>query len=148
MAKIKIILTEDVAGQGRKGEIVVASEGYAKNYIIKNNKGILATSEALKKIENQKKKLAKKEEEEKEKALEVKKLLESGKLFLDVKVGNNGKLFGAITNKEISLEIEKKYGKKIDRKKIEGNIKDLGEHKVSVKLYKDVKAEIIVVTKG
>lgn len=148
MAKVKVILTEDVAGQGRKGDTVVVSEGYAKNYIIKNNKGILATPEALKKIENQKKKLAKREEEEKEKALEVKKLLESGKLFLNVKVGNNGKLFGAITNKEISLEIEKKYGKKIDRKKIEGSIKDLGEHKVSVKLYKDVKAEIIVVTKG
>ncbi|MDP0505940.1 MAG: 50S ribosomal protein L9 [Fusobacterium sp. JB019] len=148
MAKIKVILTQDVAGQGRKGELVSVSEGYAKNFILKNNKGILATDEALKKIENDKKKAAKRDEAEKQKAIEVKDLLEKEKLVLEVKVGNNGKLFGAITNKEISAEIEKKFGKKIDRKKIDGNIKSTGEHKVTVKLHKDVKAEITIVTKG
>lgn len=109
---------------------------------------MLATPEALKKIENDKKKAAKRDEEEKQKAIDVKNLLEKEKLVLEVKVGNNGKLFGAITNKEISAEIENKYGKKIDRKKIDGNIKSTGEHKVTVKLHKDVKAEITVVTKG
>ncbi|MFA6878402.1 MAG: 50S ribosomal protein L9 [Fusobacterium sp.] len=148
MAKIQVILTEDVAGQGRKGDLVSVSEGYAKNFIIKNNKGMLATPEALKKIENDKKKAAKRDEEEKQKAIDVKNLLEKEKLVLEVKVGNNGKLFGAITNKEISAEIENKYGKKIDRKKIDGNIKSTGEHKVTVKLHRDVKAEITVVTKG
>ncbi|MDP0489185.1 MAG: 50S ribosomal protein L9 [Fusobacterium sp. JB021] len=148
MAKIKVILTQDVAGQGRKGELVSVSEGYAKNFILKNNKGIVATDEALKKIENDKKKAAKRDEAEKQKAIEVKDLLEKEKLVLEVKVGNNGKLFGAITNKEISAEIEKKFGKKIDRKKIDGNIKSTGEHKVTVKLHKDVKAEITIVTKG
>jgi len=148
MAKIKVILTQDVAGQGRKGELVSVSEGYAKNFILKNNKGIVATDEALKKIENDKKKAVKRDEAEKQKAIEVKELLEKEKLVLEVKVGNNGKLFGAITNKEISAEIEKKFGKKIDRKKIDGNIKSTGEHKVIVKLHKDVKAEITIVTKG
>lgn len=148
MAKIKVILTQDVAGQGRKGELVSVSEGYAKNFILKNNKGMLATDEALKKIENDKKKAAKRDEAEKEKAMELKKLLEKDKLILDVKVGNNGKLFGAITNKEISAEIENKFGKKIDRKKIDGNIKSVGEHKVIVKLHKDVKAEMTIVTRG
>ncbi|MFA6708820.1 MAG: 50S ribosomal protein L9 [Fusobacterium sp.] len=148
MAKLQVILTEDVAGQGRKGDLVSVSDGYAKNFIIKNNKGMLATPEALKKIENDKKKAAKRDEEEKQKAIDVKNLLEKEKLVLEVKVGNNGKLFGAITNKEISAEIETKYGKKIDRKKIDGNIKSVGEHIVTVKLHKDVKAEITVVTKG
>ena len=148
MAKLQVILTEDVAGQGRKGDLVSVSDGYAKNFIIKNNKGMLATPEALKKIENDKKKAAKRDEEEKQKAIDVKNLLEKEKLVLEVKVGNNGKLFGAITNKEISEEIETKYGKKIDRKKIDGNIKSVGEHIVTVKLHKDVKAEITVVTKG
>ncbi|MFK4784719.1 50S ribosomal protein L9 [Fusobacterium sp. MFO224] len=148
MAKIQVILTQDVAGQGRKGELVSVSEGYAKNFILKNNKGIIATDEALKKIENDKKKAAKRDEAEKEKAIELKNLLEKEKLVLEVKVGNNGKLFGAITNKEISAEIEKKFGKKIDRKKIDGNIKSTGEHKVTVKLHKDVKAEMIIVTRG
>lgn len=148
MAKIQVILTEDVAGQGRKGELVLVSEGYARNFILKNNKGMVATPEALKKIEKEKKKAEKRDDEEKEKAFDLKRLLEKEKLFIDVKIGNNGKLFGAITNKEISAEIENKFGKKIDRKKIEGNIKSAGEHKVTVKLHKDVKAEITVATRG
>lgn len=56
MAKLQVILTQDVAGQGRKGDIVSVSDGYAHNFLIKNNKGILATPEELKKIENRKKK--------------------------------------------------------------------------------------------
>ena len=56
MAKIQVILTQDVAGQGRKGDLISVSDGYAKNFILKNNKGIIATAEELKRIENQKKK--------------------------------------------------------------------------------------------
>ena len=55
MAKIQVILTQDVAGQGRKGDLITVSDGYAHNFIIKNKKGIIATPEELKKIENQKK---------------------------------------------------------------------------------------------
>ena len=69
MAKIQVILLEDVAGQGRKGEIVTVSDGYAHNFLLKNKKGVLATAEELQKIENRKKKEAKKFEEDKNKAL-------------------------------------------------------------------------------
>ena len=148
MAKIQVILLEDVAGQGRKGEIVSVSEGYAKNFLLKNNKGIVATPEELKKIENKKIRDAKKAEEEKKKAIEVKALLESKKLSIVGKTGDNGKLFGAITNKEISAELKKEFGLDIDRKKIECTIKSLGEHTVIVKLHTDVKAEVLVVIKG
>lgn len=147
MAKIQVILTQDVAGQGRKGDLITVSDGYAKNFILNKNKGIIATVEALQKIENDKKKEAKRNEDEKNKAIILKNQLEKEKLTLTVKVGDNGKLFGAITNKEIAGELENKFGLKIDKKKIECSIKALGEHKVTIKLHQDVKAEITVITK-
>lgn len=148
MSKIQVILTEDVAGQGRKGDIVSVSEGYAKNFLIKNKKGVMATADELKKIENKKKREEKKAQEEKAKAQDLKKVLEEKKIQILAKIGDNGKLFGAITNKEISSEIEKVFGVTIDRKKIECNLKSLGEHKVVVKLHTDVKADLTVIVKG
>ncbi|QNM15615.1 MULTISPECIES: 50S ribosomal protein L9 [Fusobacterium] len=148
MAKIQVILTTDVAGQGRKGDIVSVSDGYAHNFLIKNNKGILATPEELKKIEIKKQKDKKREAEEKIKAEEVKKLLESKKIEIGVKTGDNGKLFGAITNKEVSTALKDNFDVKIDRKKIECNIKSLGEHEAIVKLHSDVKAIVKVIAKA
>lgn len=148
MSKIQVILTADVAGQGRKGDIINVSEGYAKNFLLKNNKGIIATPEELKKIENRKKREAKKAEEDKKKAIELKEKLENKKITIVAKTGDNGKLFGAITNKEVSAEIKKEFGIDIDRKKIECNIKSLGEHTAIVKLFTDVKADVTVVVKG
>lgn len=145
MAKVQVILTEDVAGQGRKGQIVTVSDGYAHNFLIKNKKGILATEEELKKMESRKKKEAQRAEDDRLKAVEVKKALESAKVVLGVKTGENGKLFGAITNKEVSIGIKETFNLDIDRKKIECNIKALGEHIAVVRLYTEVKAEVKVV---
>lgn len=148
MSKVRVILTADVAGQGRKGDLISVSEGYANNFLIKNNKGIIATDEELKRIENKKLKDLKKAEENKEKSIVLKEKLESKKIVLHGKTGDNGKLFGAITNKEIAAEIKKEFDLDIDRKKIECSIKSLGEHTVIVKLHTEVKAEVIVVVKG
>ena len=120
MAKIQVILLEDVAGQGRKGEIVTVSDGYAHNFLLKNKKGVLATAEELQKIENRKKKEAKKFEEDKNKALEL------------------------ITSKEVAAHIKEDLGLEIDKKKIEANIKALGPDEVHVKLFTDVKAVVKV----
>ncbi|WP_315523456.1 50S ribosomal protein L9 [Fusobacterium massiliense] len=140
MAKIQVILLEDVAGQGRKGEIVSVSDGYAHNFLLKNKKAVLATAEELQKIENRKKKEAKKHEEERQKAIEVKKILEGKVLTISVKSGENGKLFGAITSKEIASQIKEELNLDIDKKKIEANIKSLGIDEVNIKLFADVKA--------
>ena len=148
MAKLQVILTQDVAGQGRKGDIVSVSDGYAHNFLIKNNKGILATPEELKKIENRKKKEEKRQQEEKVKSEELKKVIEAKKVEIAVKTGENGKLFGAITNKEVAAALEQTFGLKIDRKKIECNKKSLGEHVAVVKLHTDVKAEVKIVAKA
>ncbi|MGL5963494.1 MAG: 50S ribosomal protein L9 [Fusobacteriaceae bacterium] len=144
MSKLQVILTQDVAGQGRKGEIVNVSEGYARNFLLKGNKAIIATPDELKKIENKKKKEVQKLQDEKNKALELKAFIESKVLKIIGKVGENGKLFGAITNKEVSSEIEKNLNLDIDRKKIECNIKSTGEHTVILKLHSEVKADLKV----
>lgn len=146
MSKLQVILLQDVAGQGRKGEIVNVSEGYARNFLLKLNKGIIATPEELKKIENRKKKEAERAEVEKQKSIEVKKVLEAKPVVIKVKVGDNGKMFGAITNKEVAEEIKKIFAIEIDRKKIECNIKSLGEHTAVVKLHHEVKADVKVIT--
>ena len=117
--KIQVILLEDVAGQGRKGEIVTVSDGYAHNFLLKGKKGVLATPEELQK-------------------------LESKVLNIQVKAGENGKLFGAITSKEIASQIKDELGLDIDKKKIEANIKNLGPDEVHIKLFTDVKAIIKV----
>lgn len=144
MAKIQVILTEDVAGQGRKGQIISVSDGYAHNFLLKNKKAVLATEEELKKIENKKKKEEKKHEEDRQKSLELKKLLESKTLKIFAKSGENGKLFGTITSKEISALIKEEFSIDIDRKKIEANIKNLGSDEVTIKLFTDIKATLKV----
>lgn len=144
MAKVQVILLEDVAGQGRKGEIVTVSDGYAHNFLLKGKKGVLATPEELQKIENRKKKEAKKQEEEKQKSLELKKVLEAKVLTIPVKAGENGKLFGAITSKEIVAQIKDELGLDIDKKKVEANIKALGSDEIHIKLFTDVKAVVKV----
>lgn len=146
MSKLQVILLQDVAGQGRKGEIVNVSEGYARNFLLKLNKGIIATPEELKKIENRKKKEAERAEIDKQKSIEVKKVLEGKAIVIKVKVGDNGKMFGAITNKEVAEEIKNLFSIEIDRKKIECNIKSLGEHTAVVKLHHEVKADVKVIT--
>ncbi len=147
MAKIQVILLEDVAGQGRKGDLVTVSDGYAHNFLIKNKKGVLATKEELDKIEKRKQKELKKQEAEKEKSIELKKLIESKTIVVPAKTGQNGKLFGSITNKEISAVIKEELGLDIDRKKIDCNIKSLGEQEVIIKLHSEVKAILKVIVK-
>ena len=89
MAKIQVILLEDVAGQGRKGEIVTVSDGYARNFLFNNKKGVLATPEELQKIENRKKKEAKKQEEERNKSLELKNYRNYDELSMNFASGTN-----------------------------------------------------------
>lgn len=145
MSKIKVILNTDVAGQGRKGDIVSVSEGYAKNFLLKGNKGIIATDEEMKKLEAKKNKAAAKDQAETAVAEEQAKVLGEKTLFMKVKAGENGKVFGSITNKEISEAIKAQFNMVIEKKKIDGSIKKIGEHKVNLKLHKGVKASLKVI---
>ena len=144
---MKIIFTEDVRGKGRRGEIKELPDGYA-NFLIKQNKAKQANAQAMSQLKGQKRAEARKEAEELEEAKKFKELLESGERVVEMKAkaGTDGRLFGSITSKQISQELEKQYGIKVDKRKLNlpEPIKTLGYTNVHAKLFKGVEATIRV----
>jgi large subunit ribosomal protein L9 len=143
---MKVILKGDVKGLGKKGDIVNASDGYARNYLFPKNLAVEATEGNLKVQENFKAKEAKKKADELVQAKELAKRLSSAVLTLSVKAGENGKLFGSITSKDIAEELRKQQGIEVDRRKVvlDEAIKNAGEYTVEVKVYPEVSAKIKV----
>lgn len=144
---MKVILLEDVKNVGKKGQIINAKDGYARNFLFPKNLAIEATDVNLKNLENAKKK---KEEKEKE-ILEEAKILEQELLektiVIKSKSGEHGKLFGSITTKEISDLLEKDHGISIDKKKfdLDEPIKSVGQYYVKIKLHPSVNAKLKVI---
>jgi len=143
---MKVILLKDVKGQGKKGDVINVSAGYARNYLIKNNLAQEATPGNLKTLKLQQQKAQQAEQEEKEEALELKKRLSELTVELKAKAGSQGRLFGSITNKQIATELRKKHKIKIDRRKIELEqpIRTLGHTTIPVKLHPEVTGSIKV----
>ena len=142
---MKVILTSKVESLGNVGEIVKVAPGHARNYLLPRKLALLADERNTKVLENHKKRLQKIIDEEKKIALSLKKQLEKVSLVLEKRVGGNGKLFGAITTKDLSalllekgLEVEKRL-LSLDRP-----IKQVGEFTVLAKLFKEVEAEFKV----
>ena len=144
---MQIVLLEDVKSLGKKGEIVKANDGYARNFILPKKLGVEATPANLAKLKQQKAHEAKVAAQALADAQELGKKLEAGKVMMKAKVGEGGRLFGAIASKEVAQEVKKQYNLDVDKKKIvlKDPIKTLGEHEVQVKLHKDVTAKLIVV---
>lgn len=143
---MKIILLKDVKKLGKAGDLVEASDGYARNFLFPRKAAMEATGENL---EIWKERKAKEEAEEKAnraEAKEIKDRLEKGTLELKAKGGSAGRLFGAITSKDIADGIKKQTGLKIDKKKIElkENIKEAGVHTVTVRVYPEITADLKV----
>ncbi len=140
---MKVIFIKNLKGQGKINDIKEVNDGYATNYLIKNGYAVKYTKTSLDRlnidIENNKKE----DEENKKNALNIKEKLEKEKIKFIVKSGTNGKVFGTISSKQISEELEKK-GYKIDKKKININnpLNTIGHHLVEVELYKNIKAEL------
>lgn len=141
---MKVILNQDVKGLGRKGEVVNASDGHARNFLFPKKLAIPADKQNLNELSAKKASEAHKKELEKEEAIKIKEKLEKVTLHIKTKAGENGKIFGSITSKEISESIEKEYKEKIDKKKIllKDQIKTLGEHTVELKLFEGVIAKL------
>lgn len=143
---MKIILLEDVKGVGKKGETINASDGYAKNFILPKKLGVEATPANMNTLKLQKAADDRRKAEELAAAKEMKEKLEAIAVVIAVKTGDNGKLFGSVTNKEIAAELEKQHKIKIDKKKIvlADQIKMVGERHADVKLQPQVTAELKV----
>ena len=143
---MKVILLEDVKSLGKKGETVNVSDGYARNFIIPKKKGVEATADNMNNLKLQKANEAKVAKEQKEAAEALAAQLKENPITIKAKLGTSGKLFGAISSKEIALEMAKQNGIELDKKKLvlDEPIKELGTHVVKAKLHKDVTAEVTV----
>lgn len=142
---MKVIFIKDVKGQGKKGQVKEVSEGYAANFLLPRGLARSATEGNMKVLENQNAAEEKRKQQEKDEAVALGKKLESLTVELKAKAGEGGKLFGAITSKQIA-EALAKQGHKIDKRKIELDepIRNLGVTQMSVKLHPDVKATLKV----
>ena len=143
---MKVILLEDVKKLGKKDEIIEVSNGYARNFLIPNKKAIVADNINLNKLEGKKSKESHIKELSLEHAKEIKKIIEKETLVIKAKKGKDDRLFGTITNSEISKELKKKYDIDIERKKIivENPIKIVGEYIITIKLEQGVIADLKV----
>ena len=136
---MKIILLEDVKGKGKKNDVINVSDGYGNNYLIKNKLGVLYTKGSSNVLNKELKELKEEEDKLVAELNEKKNKLENKDIKFQVKTGNNEKVFGNISSKQISEKI-KELGFNIDKKclKIDGNLDTLGVHKVLVQLHKKV----------
>ena len=143
---MKVIFLKDVKGKGKKGEVQNVSDGYARNYLLKNNLAQEATPGNLKALEGKKRKQQQIEQQEKEDAMELKDTLAELTVEIKAKSGKDGRLFGSITSKQIAEQLEKQHGHKIDKRKIELDqpIRSLGYTNVPVKLHPEVSGSIKV----
>lgn len=143
---MKLILTEDVKGLGKKGDLINAKDGYARNYLLPRGLATEATEGNVKSLKQQKKHEAIKKEAEREAALKLKNELEKITVVIVGKAGEGGRLFGSITSKDIVEELSKQHNIKIDKRKIvlDENIKSIGTTIVDVKVYPEVIAKLKV----
>ena len=134
---MKVILLDNIKGVGKKDEIINASDGYARNFLFPKKLAVEANAENMsnKKDANQYKK-----DVEKQAAEEMAKKIKGIMLKIKVKAGENGKIFGGVTPKEISENLKSQYKFEIDKKKIELKepIKTLGSFEVTIKLYEGI----------
>ena len=147
---MKVILLKELKGRGGEGDVIDVARGFANNYLLRQGYAVLATKGNLKQLEARKANIAKREEVRIAKAEELKAKLDSAKVVVDAQVGEEGQLFGSVTNAIIAEAIEQQLGDEIDKRRIElsAPIKTAGTHKVSVGLYREIKAELSVLVGG
>ena len=142
---MKIILREDVANLGKSGELVEVRNGYGRNYLLPQNLAVLASSKNLAQLEHERKVITAKHAKQRAGALEVAKQLSNAKVKISRKVGEQDKLFGSVTSKDIHEQLATQQYQ-IDRRQIHlpEPLKELGTHEVEVKLHPEVSAKLKV----
>ena len=143
---MKVILLDNIKGVGKKDEIINASDGYARNLLFPKKLAVEANNENMSKLKAKKQSEQYKKDVNKENAEKIAKKLDDITLTIKVKAGENGKIFGGVTSKEISEELKKQYKIDIDKKKIilNENIKNLGSFDISMKLFEGVTGKLKV----
>lgn len=143
---MKVILTQDVKGVGKKDQILEVNDGYARNFLIPKKLGVQASTANLALLKSKQDSRDFKRQEDKKEAEQIKEKLEKIRLDIKVKSGENGKIFGGVTSKEISDVLKDKYSININKKKIElkETIKTVGITTVDIKLFEGVIGKVKV----
>ena len=143
---MKVLLLQDVKGQGKKGEIINVSDGYANNFLVKKGLGVIATADTINSVAIHDKAVEKQKAAERQKAQEDANKLKGQTVKIVAATGSQGKMYGSITNKEIADELTK-MGYPVDKKQVvlKDPIRTTGAYTVNVKLYAEISATINVV---
>ncbi len=142
---MKVVLLQDVKGQGKKGEVVEVNEGYARNFLIKKGMAEVATATKINDIKQKKAAADFHHEEEVKATRELAKEINGKNFTVKIKAGQGGKVFGSVTGANIAEALQA-AGYKIDKKKValSSPIKTLGEYEVDLKLMESISAKIRV----
>lgn len=137
---MKVILKADIKGVGKKDQVINASDGYARNFLFPKNLAVEANKENMSKLKAKQDSNAFKKSQEKEEAKKIAEKLSKIQLKVPVKAGENGKIFGGVSAKEIAELLKENYKIEIDKKKIElkETIKTLGMRTIQIKLYEGI----------
>ena len=144
---MQVILTQDVKGQGKKGQMVKVSDGYARNFLLPKGLATEATKENINVLKGKRESLEYKIKTDTEEAQAIAEKMKSIELIVKAKAGDNGKLFGSITSKDVADALTAQEHIKLDKKKFvlpDGGIKTLGTTTITVKLYTGVSGELKV----
>lgn len=141
---MKVILKQDIKGVGKKDQIINANDGYARNFLFPKNLAVPADKGNMTNLQSKQSSEQHRKNLEKEAAIEAKKKIEEISLKIQVKSGENGKVFGSVTSKEIGENLDKQYKIKVDKKKIllQEPIKNIGTFNIEIKLYDGVNAKL------
>lgn len=146
---MKVILNQDVKGQGKKGEVVNVSDGYARNFLFPKGLAREANASNLNDLKGKQESVAYQTEQDKKHATEIADKFKEIEVVIVTKAGDNGKLFGSVTSKDVADELMKQHHIKLDKKKfnMSDGIKTLGTHEVKVKLFTGITGELKVTVK-
>ena len=143
---MKVILTQDVKAQGKKGQLINVSDGYARNFLLPRKLAKEANAQAMNEYKNAENSKNYKIATQKAQAEHDKKVLEGKTFKMTAKAGQGGRLFGSVTSKQVADEIKKQYNINVDKRKVvlDCDIKEFGTYHAEVKLFTGVSAKIDV----
>lgn len=142
---MKVILLKDIKGSGKKGDVIEASDGYARNFLLPKNLAKEANASNVHALNLQKEAERRKKVAETEAAQKLADELKGKVVKISAKAGANGRLFGAITSKEIAAQIKSQFKVEIDKKKVNTEtIRQLGSYEIELKLYPEISTKIVV----
>ncbi len=143
---MKVILLQDIKSVGKKGQVLDASDGYARNYLLPKKLAVVADAQNMNELKTKQEANKYKKDMSLAAAKEVAEKMKDFELVFKIKAGDNGKIFGSITSKDIADELNKKYFVEVDKKKVmlDEAIKNVGIYNVEIKLFEGVSGTIKV----